>query len=180
MLQYSLTAVLAFMMLSAVYGKNAELPLTAHWDFTKGSIHSTDSRYKMRFRGNSEIIGENKERFLKPGMTSGTEPSGIESVSSSENLSPSGSFRIEAEVCFDSPSSNRSQMFLYDTKNITYPSKVPAHNMGILFMVVRNIKNNTFTLFLSCGMGQKSILAQTPPRKMEFGKKYVCGWNCCC
>ncbi|MBO5725322.1 MAG: hypothetical protein J6S58_10885, partial [Lentisphaeria bacterium] len=148
----------------------AELPLTAHWDFTKGSFHSVDSRYKMRPRGDTEIVEENNGRFLKPGMTSGSGSSGLESLSVKGELSPAGAFRLEMRVAFTQATSNRNNLFLYDTKNVPYPSKVPANNMGILFMAVRDLKRNLFRLVLSCGNGERSFLVTSPQYKLELEK----------
>ena len=151
----------------------ADLPLTAHWDFTKGSINSVDGKWKMKFRGSSEIVTENGDSSLKPGITSGTEPSGIECTVAKPALSPSGAFRIETEISFGEQTSNRTVMFIYDTKNVSYPSKTPSDNAGILFWINRNFKRHDFVLGLCCGTGEKSFNVSGKWLPCKIGKKYL-------
>ena len=166
-------SLILFALVLAAANLHADLPLTAHWDFTKGSINSVDGKYQMSFRGASEIVTVNGEKALLPGMTTGPKPSGIMCSGNFKGLSPVGAFRIETEVSFNEPTSNRPQMFLYDTKNVPYVSKAPLDNIGILFYVARDFKRKDFVLGLSCGAGSQSF---NVPRASS-GKNICLPWN---
>ncbi len=166
-------SLILFVLVLAAASLHADLPLTAHWDFTKGSINSVDGKYQMSFRGASEIVTVNGEKALLPGMTTGPKPSGIMCSGSFKGLSPVGAFRIETEVSFNEPTSNRPQMFLYDTKNVPYVSKAPLDNIGVLFYVARDFKRKDFVLGLSCGAGSESFNVRGKWIPCQFGKKYL-------
>ena len=166
-------SLVLFALVIAAANLHADLPLTAHWDFSKESTNSVDGKYKMDFRGSSEIVTVNGEKALLPGKTTGSTPSGIMCVGKFKGLSPVGAFRIETEVSFNEPTSNRTFMVLYDTKNVTYTSKSPTDNIGILFYVSRDFKRKDFVLGISCGDGSKSFNARGKWTPCQFGKKYL-------
>lgn len=164
--------VLAACALGAGVGFAEEL--TAHWDFTKGNLHSTDGRFKAAVQGSTRIAGDESGKCLVIGMSRQDKPEGLVTAEKYPELSPRGGFRIEAKIRLREQTGTQVNLMLWDSKYITYVPKKddPSCHHGIAFLLVRE-KNDSFCPVAWIGHGNKSDFLQGVPVRLEEGKTYT-------
>ncbi|OQA84117.1 MAG: hypothetical protein BWY31_02554 [Lentisphaerae bacterium ADurb.Bin242] len=146
--------------------------LTAHWDFTKGSLNSMDGRFKAAVRGATQIAGDEKEgKYLAVGMSRQEKPEGIVLAEKYPALSPGGGFRLEAKIRLREQTSSQVNLVIWDSKYIFYfPKKDnPSYHHGIAFFLIR-AQNDLFRPAACIGHGGNSDMFTGAPVKLEEGK----------
>ncbi len=168
--------LLAASMIWNIHAEN----LTAEWDFTKGAIHSTNGKFKAKFRGTTQIAGDEKiGKYLAVGMSPKEKPEGIVMERKYPELSPTEGFRIEAKVRLREQTSSQMHLVIWDSKYVFYnPAKPnPAFNHGVGFFLIRE-KNEMFrpSAWIGCGeKGSEGFVGK--PVKLEEGKVYTLSFS---
>ena len=113
----------------------------AHWDFSKGSIDSTDGSYKGTLQGFTELTGEEGSQVLTVGLSEKGE--GIILRENYPALTPKGAFRIEAKVTLRDPTARRPKLMIWDSNRIQTPNSArykddPKANSGFAFCIERD------------------------------------------
>ena len=90
----------------------------ARWDFSQGKIDSVDGKFKMRFRGNTKIAGEQGKQYLDIGLTNKDKPEGIVSAKRYPELTPKGAFRLEVKARLREQSTKKPEMALWDNNYV--------------------------------------------------------------
>ena len=90
----------------------------ARWDFSQGKIDSVDGKFKMRFRGNTKIAGEEGKQYLDVGLANKDKPEGIITVKKYPELTPKGAFRLEVKARLREQSTKKPEMALWDNNYV--------------------------------------------------------------
>lgn len=145
----------------------------AKWDFSTGSIHSTDGKYQATLRGSTQIAGEGKDRVLAVGLSSREKPEGILLRQKYEALSPKGAFGMSATFRMREQTSAEPYEMIWDSKYINYGlnDAKPNWHKGFVFYFSRN-KDGKWTPQLMLGHGEYSSMYVGVPAAFEEGKKY--------
>ena len=114
----------------------------ARWDFSQGKIDSVDGKFKMRFRGNTKIAGEEGKQYLDVGLTNKDKPEGIVTVKKYPELTPKGAFRLEVKARLREQSSNKTEMAIWDNNYVMDASwgkhkTNPDSKKGFAFQLLR-------------------------------------------
>lgn len=128
--------VLAGMLLGGgmVFGQE----LIAHWDFSKGEIDSTDGKFKMCFRGNTRISGQEGKQYLDIGINNNDKPEGIIALEKYPNLTPKGAFRLEIKARLRERTSKKIYLMLWDNLYHLQPKITERNkNRGFVFFLER-------------------------------------------
>jgi len=131
----------------------ADDQLIAAWDFTQGTIHSTDNMViPMYLRGSTRLVSSPEGSFLSIGNTPAGKPQGARSKGIHEKLAPRGAFRIEIKFRLrDTPSQKRIQR-LFDMKNVNYNGKNPDWHKGFLLELTQ-MNKDSYRIYISLGFG---------------------------
>lgn len=113
----------------------------AHWDFSKGSIDSTNGLYKGALKGFTELTGEKGSQVLSVGLSEKGE--GILLKEKYPALTPKGAFRIEAKVILRDPTARMPKLIIWDSNYIQTLNSDrfkgdPKANSGFAFYISRN------------------------------------------
>ena len=128
--------------LLAAAGLVSAQEVIASWDFTKGKIDSVDGKFKMRFRGNTKIAGEEGKQYLDVGLTNKDKPEGIVTVKKYPELTPKGAFRLEVKARLREQSTNKPEMAIWDNNYVMDASwgrhkTNPDSKKGFAFQLIR-------------------------------------------
>lgn len=122
---------------SLVYGEQ----IIAQWDFSSGSINSTNGLYKASLQGATEFAGEKGSQVLRVGLSEKGE--GIRLREIYPALTPQGAFRIEAKVTLRDPTARRPKLVIWDSNYIQSPNSAkykddPKAKSGFAFYISRD------------------------------------------
>ena len=122
----------------AVFSSGAEERLIslAKWDFSAGSLVSTNGKYTLRVRGSTNLRTLNNRKMLQIGMSSKAE--GAQFASLYKDLYSPGAFRYEFAIRMREPDSAKDQLVLFDSKYSFYR---PQNHTG-LALVLNRFKGN--------------------------------------
>lgn len=115
--------------------------IIAHWDFSGGSVSSTDGRFKGVLRGTTKLEGEPGHQVLKVGMSDKGE--GLLLSRIYPELTPPGAFRIEAKVTLRSQTARQPILMIWDSNYFLDPGwkkykDDPEAKKGLAFYISRN------------------------------------------
>ncbi len=163
--------VLTVFVLSASCFAGEEI--IARWDFSSGSINSTDGKYQAVPRGTTRIAGEGKDRVLAVGLSHKEKPEGIVLKSKYPELSPKGAFGIAANIRMHEQTSTQPFCVIWDSKYINYGlnDRKPDWHHGVIFYLAR-AKDEMWIPQAVIGFGDFSCLYSSKPVKLGEGEKH--------
>lgn len=149
--------------------------LTAMWDFSTGSFHSTNGKFLMLPRGKTLAAG-GALVVVPPGKDT---PEGIIAREVYPHLSPKGAFRFKAVFSIEEyPGKKQNILHLWDSSYVTYKSKDSRYNRGFNVLLFRNRGKETFSPCVFLGFGPKGSLAlYGKPFQPLPGKKYTLAFD---
>ena len=163
--------------LLAAAGLVSAQEVIASWDFTKGKIDSVDGKFKMRFRGNTKIAGEQGKQYLDIGLTNKDKPEGIVSAKRYPELTPKGAFRLEVKARLREQSSNKPEMALWDNNYVMDASwgrhkTNPDSKKGFAFQLLRR-KDGTFICAGRFGFAKSLEPAYSKPMTLNEDEDFT-------
>lgn len=148
--------------------------IIAKWDFSTGSINSTDGKYQVSPRGSTRIAGEGSARVLAVGLSNDDKPEGINLKQKYPELSPVGAFGIRANIQMREPTSKQAMSVIWDSKYINYglnDESKPHWHHGVIFYLLRR-KDNKWTPTAVVGHGDFSTAYSGVPVDLGEGEKH--------
>lgn len=149
--------------------------LVAEWNFAKGSLASTNGKYKGQLMGKTTIRGNaRKEYVLALGKSGKNVQEGMVIASKDKALAPENGFRLETTFLLGDPTSTQPYLMLWDNKGIPHsPNAARAswHQGFCVFLVRRG--EDTFQPMALIGHGKYSSFLAGKYMKLEEGTKYT-------
>lgn len=149
--------------------------LVAEWNFAKGTLSSTNGKYKGRLMGKTSVGGNARNGFfLAVGKSGKNVQEGMLINSKAPALAPANGFRLEMSFRMWEATSTQPYLMLWDNKGIPHSPNAPKaswHQGFCLFLVRRG--ENTFQVMSLIGHGKYSSTLAGKYIKLEEGVKHT-------